>query len=89
MRAPGIGREPPNWSTTVCDFTAFRVMLLTRYQQHSPYPLRWWELPAYGAAFALYVYMWAVASILAWFRLIRGRVGWAKTSRVRGEAAGR
>ena len=34
------------------------VMLLTRYQQHSPQPLRWWELPAYGAAFALYVYLW-------------------------------
>src|SRR5262249_60594632 len=64
------------------------VMLLTRYQQHSPHPLRWWELPAYGAAFALYVYMWAVASILAWFRLIRGRMGWAKTARVPGGAAG-
>jgi cellulose synthase/poly-beta-1,6-N-acetylglucosamine synthase-like glycosyltransferase len=65
------------------------VMLLTRYQQHSPHPLRWWELPAYGAAFALYVYLWAAASILAWFRLVRGRVGWAKTHRVAGEASRR
>lgn len=58
------------------------VMLLTRYQQHSPHPLRWWELPAYGAAFAFYVYLWAAASILAWFRLVGGRVGWTKTGRV-------
>jgi 1,2-diacylglycerol 3-beta-glucosyltransferase len=58
------------------------VMLLTRYQQHSPHPLRWWELPAYGAAFGLYVYMWTAASLLAWFRLVAGRVGWSKTPRV-------
>jgi 1,2-diacylglycerol 3-beta-glucosyltransferase len=64
-------------------------MLLTRYQQHSPHPLRWWELPAYGAAFALYVYLWAIASVIAWFRLVRGHVGWAKTRRVTGEAPGR
>jgi cellulose synthase/poly-beta-1,6-N-acetylglucosamine synthase-like glycosyltransferase len=63
------------------------VMLLTRYQQHSPHRLRWWELPAYGAAFGLYVYMWAIASLLAWFRLMRGRSGWSKTRRVAREAA--
>ncbi len=63
------------------------VMLLTRYQQHSPHPLRWWELPAYGAAFALYVYMWAAASLLAWARLVRGRTAWAKTRRVAREGA--
>ena len=63
------------------------VMLLTRYQQHSPHPLRWWELPAYGAAFALYVYLWTIASLIAWFRLTGGRVGWSKTHRhARGEA---
>jgi 1,2-diacylglycerol 3-beta-glucosyltransferase len=58
------------------------VMLLWRYQQHSPHPLRWWELPAYGAAFALYVYLWAVASLLAWSSLVRGRTAWSKTRRV-------
>jgi cellulose synthase/poly-beta-1,6-N-acetylglucosamine synthase-like glycosyltransferase len=63
------------------------VMLLRRYQQHSPHPLRWWELPAYGAAFGLYVYLWTAASILAWFRLMAGRIGWTKTARVSGEAA--
>jgi cellulose synthase/poly-beta-1,6-N-acetylglucosamine synthase-like glycosyltransferase len=62
------------------------VMLLTRYQQHSPHKLRWWELPAYGAAFGLYVYLWAIASLLAWFRLMRGRSGWSKTRRVAEEA---
>jgi 1,2-diacylglycerol 3-beta-glucosyltransferase len=65
------------------------VILLTRYQQHSPYPLRWWELPAYGAAFAVYVYLWTLASLLAWFRLVGGRVGWTKTKRVSQEAAAR
>jgi 1,2-diacylglycerol 3-beta-glucosyltransferase len=57
------------------------VMLMTRYQQHSPHRLRWWELPAYGAAFGLYVYMWTAASLLAWFRLMAGRAGWSKTRR--------
>jgi hypothetical protein len=58
------------------------VMLLARYQQHSPHALRWWELPAYGAAFGFYVYLWTAASIVAWFRLVGGHVGWAKTGRV-------
>jgi 1,2-diacylglycerol 3-beta-glucosyltransferase len=65
------------------------VILLARYQQHSPHPLRWWELPAYGAAFAVYVYLWTLASLLAWFRLVGGRVGWAKTKRISHEAAAR
>jgi 1,2-diacylglycerol 3-beta-glucosyltransferase len=65
------------------------VVLLTRYQQHSPHRLRWWELPAYGAVFAFYAYLWTIASILAWSRLVRGHVGWAKTRRVAGEAARR
>ena len=65
------------------------VMLLARYQQHSPHPLRWWELPAYGAAFGLYVYLWTLASIVAWFRLVAGRVGWAKTTRVGEEVPSR
>jgi 1,2-diacylglycerol 3-beta-glucosyltransferase len=63
------------------------VMLLTRYQQHSPHPLRWWELPAFGAAFGLYVYLWTAASLFAWFRLVGGHVGWSKTSRLAREAA--
>jgi 1,2-diacylglycerol 3-beta-glucosyltransferase len=65
------------------------VMLLARYQQRSPQPLRWWELPAYGGAFAVYAYLWAFASILAWFRLVAGRVGWTKTRRVAQEVAAR
>jgi hypothetical protein len=35
----------------------------------------------------LYVYLWAIASLLAWFRLMRGRAGWSKTRRVAEEAA--
>jgi 1,2-diacylglycerol 3-beta-glucosyltransferase len=65
------------------------VMLLARYQQSSPHPLRWWELPAYGAVFALYVYLWTLASILAWVRLVAGRVGWSKTKRVAQEVPAR
>jgi 1,2-diacylglycerol 3-beta-glucosyltransferase len=65
------------------------VMLLARYQQHTPHRLRWWELPAYGAAFALYAYLWTFASLLAWFRLVVGRLGWSKTRRVTQEAAAR
>jgi hypothetical protein len=65
------------------------VILLARYQQHSPHPLRWWELPAYGAAFGVYVYLWTLASVLAWFRLVAGRVGWTKTKRVPQEAGAR
>ena len=65
------------------------VMLLTRYQQHSPHPLRWWELPAYGAAFALYVYMWAAASLLAWAppRARADRLGEDATRRAGGRPA--
>ncbi len=73
---------PPRNITTMAIGLSPVVMLLTRYQQHSPHPLRWWELPAYGAAFALYVYLWAAASLLAWARLVRGRTAWAKTRRV-------
>jgi len=65
------------------------VMLMTRYQQHSPHRLRWWELPAYGAAFGLYVYMWTAASLLAWFRLVAGRAGWSKTRRAPQEVTAR
>jgi hypothetical protein len=63
------------------------VVLLTRYQQNSPHPLRWWELPAYGAAFAVYAYLWTIASLRAWSRLVVGRVSWAKTGRLGREAA--
>jgi 1,2-diacylglycerol 3-beta-glucosyltransferase len=61
-------------------------MLLTRYQQHSPQPLRWWELPAYGAVFGFYVYLWAIASLLAWFRIMIGRAAWRKTPRLPAKA---
>ncbi len=77
---------PPRNVTMLVIGLAPVVMLLTRYQQHSPHPLRWWELPAYGAAFGLYVYLWAIASLLAWFRIMVGKAGWAKTRRVPAKA---
>jgi hypothetical protein len=65
------------------------IMLMTRYQQHSRHALRWWELPAYSAAFGLYVYMWTAASLLAWLRLVSGRASWSKTRRTSQEIAAR
>lgn len=77
---------PRNIATEVIGLSPV-VILLVRYQQRSPHRLRWWELPAYGAAFAVYVYLWAAASLMAWTRLMRGRVGWAKTRRVEQKAS--
>jgi 1,2-diacylglycerol 3-beta-glucosyltransferase len=64
------------------------ALLLVRYQLASRHALRWWELPAYGAFFIVYVYLWAIASMLAWARMIFGRTGWAKTGRTSEVAAG-
>jgi hypothetical protein len=36
--------------------------------------------------FVLYVYLWAIASVWAWLRLMSGRGGWSKTARVGSEA---
>jgi 1,2-diacylglycerol 3-beta-glucosyltransferase len=58
------------------------AIFMVRYQQQSHLPLRWWELPAYGAAFALYAYLWAIATLWAWLRMLLGRGGWTKTARV-------
>ena len=77
---------PPRNTTMEVIGLAPVVMLLTRYQQNSPHPLRWWELPAYGAAFGLYVYLWAIASLVAWFRIMAGKAGWSKTRRHPAEA---
>ena len=63
------------------------VAFLAVYQQNSKQPLRWWQVPAFGAIFACYTYLWAVATVLAWYRLARGRQGWAKTARVHAEPA--
>jgi hypothetical protein len=63
------------------------ALLVYRYQQHSRRPLRWWETPAYAAAFAVYVYLWTFATLWAWARMLLGRSGWAKTPRAQVEAA--
>jgi hypothetical protein len=57
------------------------LCLFWRYQRNGLQPLRWWELPAYAALFALYAYLWSAATVIAWGRMIIGRGGWAKTKR--------
>ena len=76
---PGI---PRNLATLVLGVGPVAIFLV-RYQQKSRLPLRWWELPAFGAAFALYAYLWAIATVWAWTRMLLGRGGWAKTARIR------
>lgn len=51
------------------------------YQRFAPHPLKWYEIPIFSAAFALYTYIWAIATGRAWFRAITRRRSWAKTSR--------
>lgn len=63
------------------------AIFLIRYQQYSRLPLRWWEIPAYGAAFALYAYLWAIATLWAWGRMLLGRSSWVKTARTAVEGA--
>jgi cellulose synthase/poly-beta-1,6-N-acetylglucosamine synthase-like glycosyltransferase len=78
---PGL---PKNLATEALGIGPVAIFMI-RYQQYSRLPLRWWELPAYGAAFALYAYLWAVATLWAWTRMLLGRGGWAKTARVKQE----
>lgn len=58
------------------------AIFLVRYQQYSRFRFRRWELPAFGALFAAYAYLWALATLWAWGRMLLGRGGWAKTARV-------
>jgi 1,2-diacylglycerol 3-beta-glucosyltransferase len=58
------------------------AIFLVRYQQRSRFRFRPWELPAFGALFAAYAYLWAIATLFAWARMLAGRGGWAKTARV-------
>jgi len=73
---------PRNVATEVLGVGPVAIFLV-RYQQQSRLPLRWWELPAFGAAFALYAYLWALATVWAWARMLLGRGSWAKTARIR------
>ncbi len=52
---------------------------LFTYQRHSAARLRWWELPAFGAVFTAYSYVWIVATLRAWTRVAIGRWTWVKT----------
>jgi len=58
------------------------VAFTVTYQRHSDYPLRWWEVLAFGFLFTLYSYVWVTVTVRAWFRILRRRRGWVKTPRV-------
>lgn len=58
---------------------------LTIYQRKSLTPLAWWEVPAFGALFALYAYLFVACHAWAWSRLLLRRGSWAKTPRVAAE----
>ena len=57
------------------------------YQTRAATPLRWWELPAVGALFGAYAYLFVLSQLWAWTRMAAGRGGWAKTPRVSAEIA--
>lgn len=63
------------------------VVFLLTYQSRTsaPMPVRW--LPAYAVVFAVYTYAWLVATVWAWSRMVMRRGSWAKTQRVKSEAA--
>ena len=62
-------------------FLPLSTFMIT-YQLHGTSRLRWWEVPAYGALFTLYTYIWIVATVRAWCRMATARRSWTKTPRV-------
>ena len=63
------------------------LAFVTVYQRRATAPLRWWELPAIGALFAAYSYLFVVSQAWAWARMAARRGSWAKTPRVTAEIA--
>jgi cellulose synthase/poly-beta-1,6-N-acetylglucosamine synthase-like glycosyltransferase len=57
-------------------------ILLETYQRWTNARLARWELPAYCVFFAVYVYLWAIATVRAWARLALRRTSWTKTPRI-------
>lgn len=60
---------------------------LFTYQRNSKTPLRWWEIPAYGAFFCGYSYFGVIFTLRAWTRVLLRRGSWAKTPRFQAESA--
>jgi 1,2-diacylglycerol 3-beta-glucosyltransferase len=58
------------------------VLVIATYTRFSGSPIATWEKPAYILYFAVYVYLWAVATARAWVRLATRRGGWNKTPRM-------
>lgn len=57
------------------------LMVFFTYQRFAAHRLHGWETPAYCVYFAVYVYIWAFATIRAWLRIAMGRGAWSKTPR--------
>lgn len=73
----------------ILELMAFGPILtfFTTYQRRAARPLAFWEVPAYGFAFAVYGYVWVAATMWAWLRIALRRGAWAKTQRVAARAA--
>jgi 1,2-diacylglycerol 3-beta-glucosyltransferase len=63
------------------------IGFLFTYQSFSAHRLRWAELPAYGALFALYAYVFIISTLWAWARMLLRRGNWSKTPRVAAKVA--
>jgi 1,2-diacylglycerol 3-beta-glucosyltransferase len=63
------------------------VIFMHTYQRHSGRPFRWYELPAAGAAFTVYSYVWVISTLRAWTRMATRRGSWTKTPRVSARSA--
>jgi 1,2-diacylglycerol 3-beta-glucosyltransferase len=76
-----------NWAIVyrgfVLTMSVLPVLAFTwTYQRNSLHPFRWYEVPAYAIVFTLYTYVWVIATLRAWARIVLGRNGWVKTPRV-------
>jgi 1,2-diacylglycerol 3-beta-glucosyltransferase len=58
------------------------TIFMHTYQRHSGHAFRWYELPAAGAAFTAYSYVWVISTLRAWARIVTRRGNWTKTPRV-------
>jgi 1,2-diacylglycerol 3-beta-glucosyltransferase len=58
------------------------LIFTLNYQVKASRPFKWYEFPAGAMLFALYAYVGAVATLRAWYRMLRGRRDWVKTPRL-------
>ena len=58
------------------------LLLVGTYQRFGAARLSAWECPAYCLFFAMYAYLWVIATTRAWARIAVRRTTWTKTPRV-------